>query len=762
MGFREDPFHDLYEGVNTYSKENDRFGYPGPGYRNLTKEGKFEEIRGMQRGYIRNIPTAVYDVAPPTIRCNFQFNPATLMQSVNAETAVIDMVRQSPEQYSRPKQGNTNLAFNLKFDRSYELNNFGGTLTDNNVDNSNDQNFNLWSRSPGEVGVYHDIDALYRVIGQGAYSDTKDYLKEIVKRRSILELNDIEGGSSGDWSGGDVGSTDISASNEDRDGTFEESLDYLVGDQGGLMNNTAFLVPQPVRLVFSSLFVVEGHVMASNVTYSRWTPSLVPIMADVSLTIDAKDIGFSRKKMFLTSSLEEAASIAEKEIEEAQEAQQEAVTEALSIIKSAQVGIMDMTERERGGLLPNSDDSWGNTGDTSKNRSVGHVLWHLDNAYTDNNGSLKEGKQDSDFSTMFKSCYLTGSGDEDDKLEEYFKDNVIKDISMGYNVELYGPYTASGDHGVKYSVVTGGQVPQSLVNPERTARESTPRHGNTNSNLLTKQSGSNIKVSSLDQFKTFFRYKSYQVEENTQDSSTDGLYETARSWRSEQDNHLNGVAQVSRSGRVPMTARGPHSSAGYIDLIRGRIGNGSEKGAMDSDLREEIYVYKWTVNGKVSFGEGEGIKADVATTKAEKWGYGTVADLFDQEHGKSREEGPMGGVGDRRFTMQSNIQLSWVSTAVTASVEASSPTAPNVPDDPMVPIRGLPAKSSSNTPGVELRGGAYARPRSSGSTPRRRDRSLAGIDPNGAARADKRKKDTPGVPSFTEPNKDGKGPSFPI
>jgi len=758
MGFREDSLHNLYEGVNTYTRENMRFGYPGPGYRNLTKDGKFEEIRGMQRGYIRNIPTSVYDVAPPTIRCNFQFNPATLMQSVNAETAVVDMVRQSPEQYSQPKQGNTNLAFNLKFDRSYELNNFRGTITDNNVDNSDDQNFSLWSRSPREVGVYHDIDALYRVIGQGAYSDTQDYLKEIVKRRTILELNDIEGGSSGDWSGGDVGGTDIVASNEERDGTFEESLDYLVGDQGGLMNNTAFLVPQPVRLVFSSLFVVEGHVMASNVTYSRWTPSLVPIMADVSLTIDAKDIGFSRKKMFLTASLEQSASNAEKEIEEAQEAQQEAVTEALNIISSAQVGIMDITERERFG----TDDSWGNTGDRSKGRSVGHVLWHLDDAYIDSDSrSLREGKGDTIFSTMLKSCYLTGDGDEPDKIEDYFANNVIKHISMGYNVELYGPYTTSGRHAVKYSTVAGGQVPQTLVDAERTAKESIPRHGNPNSNLLTSQSEKRIKVSNFDDFNTFFRYTKYcEFDPNESSSSTDALQETAKGWRAAQNALINGAAQVYRDNRVPMTAHGPHPSVGYIDLIRNRVnfsGSG-EKGEMDSDLREEIYVYKWTVDGKVSFGEGEGIKADVATTRAVKWGYGTVADLFDQEHGKSREDNKS-TVADRRFTMKSKIKLSWVSTSVTSSVEASSSTFPDVP---AVPIRGLPAKSSSNSPGVELRGGAYARPRTSGSTPRRRDKSLAGIDPNGAAIADKRKKGTPGAPSFTDPNKDGKGPSFPI
>lgn len=746
--YRDNSFHELHEDLTGKSdgvSRNRPFAYPGPTQRNLNKDGKFEESKVMQRGYIRSIPTKVYGIQQPVMKASFQFNPSALQQSVQAQADTLDLIRQDPSQYSTPKPGNTNLAFNLKFDRSHELNNYK-----ENVDYGNDRK-NVWSRGPEMVGVYHDIDALYRVIGQGAYAETHQYLKEVVRRRGVLSLNDSTGSTVGDWVGGAAGGTDIQG-DDDEGFTFDDSLEYLIGNgaEGGLFNNTAFLVPQPVRLVFSSLFVVEGYVMASNVTYSRWTPSLVPIMADVSLTIDAKDIGFSRPKMLLTSALEVAAKNAEQEVQEQQDAQQEAVTEALSMIRSAQVGIIDLTERERFGV----DDDWGNT---NNGKGLGHVLWHLDNRWVDGS-TEKEGRP---WSHLFKSCYLTGQGDGHEKLKSYFEDGTIKSITMRYNVELYGPYKKDGadeNKPVYQHTQAGGQAPLTLVDPAKTAMESIPLHGNGVSTLFTKQYTDTVKVTNWDHFQKFFHHKPYHVEENSSNTSTIGLQDEAITWRGNQQAIIEGVNQVSRSGGVPKKG-GAASNSGreMFPLISGRVNFGDgEKGLMDDDLKDEIYVYKWTIEGDVKFGEGENIKADVANTKATQWGSGTVADLFDQEHRGTRAN-KTSQVGDRRFTLKSNITLDWVSTGATATVADAAPT---VPDD--IPVRGFPSNSSGNLPRVEAKDGGYARPRSSGSTPRRRDKYLAGIDPNGAARADKRKKDAPGGTSSTNPNKGGNGPSFPI
>ena len=754
MSYRDNSFHNLFEEFNGKLdgvSSNKPFAYPGPTQRNLNKDGKFEESKVMQRGYIRSIPTEIYGAKQPVMKANFQFNPSTLQQSVQAQADTLDLIRQDPAQYSTPRPGNANLAFNLKFDRSHELNNY--------KENVEYTSKNIWSWGPDTVGVYHDIDALYRVIGQGAYADTYKYLKEVVRRRGILSLNDSEGSTIGDWEGGDAGGTGIEG--EDDEGfTFDDSLSYLFGKEdaveGGLINNTAFLIPQPVRLVFSSLFVVEGHVMSSNVTYSRWTPSLVPIMADVSLTIDAKDIGFSRENMLLTSVLKVAAKNAEQEVQEQQDAQQEAVTEALSMISSAQVGIIDLTEREKGG---GSDDSWGNTNKKERGQQhpgLGHVLWHLDNKWVDGSTEISGPS----WSHLYKSCYLTGGqSDGLDKLKDYFEDGTIKSIKMKYNVSLYGPYKVDGERENRpvYRTGGGGQVPVTLVDPDKTAVESIPLHGNAVSTLFTEQYTADVTATNWDQFQKFFNYKSYHVEGDSKESKTSGLQSDAVGWRKAQNDITPGVNQVSRNGGVPK--KGGYSSSSGIDmfpLISGRVNFGSgEGGRMDDDLKDEIYVYKWDIVGSVEFGKGETIEKDVATTTATRWGAGTVADLFDQEHQGTRSN-TTSQVGDRRFTLTSNIPLDWVSTAATATV-ANAPTVPG-----NTPIRGLPAKSSGNLPRVEAKDGGYARPRSSGSTPRRRDKYLAGIDPNGAAKADKRKKDTPGGTSSTNPNKGGNGPSFPI
>jgi hypothetical protein len=70
--------------------------------------------------------------------------------------------------------------------------------------------------------------------------------------------------------------------------------------------NSAFLVSLPVRIVFSSLFMVEGFITSTNVTFNKFNPNMVPTQCVVGITMQALYIGFAREKTYLTQTLTNA------------------------------------------------------------------------------------------------------------------------------------------------------------------------------------------------------------------------------------------------------------------------------------------------------------------------------------------------------------------------------------------------------------------------------------------------------------------------
>lgn len=70
--------------------------------------------------------------------------------------------------------------------------------------------------------------------------------------------------------------------------------------------NSSFLVSLPVRIVFSSLFMVEGFITSTMVTFNKFNASMVPTQCAVAVTMQALYIGFARKDTFLTTTLETA------------------------------------------------------------------------------------------------------------------------------------------------------------------------------------------------------------------------------------------------------------------------------------------------------------------------------------------------------------------------------------------------------------------------------------------------------------------------
>lgn len=266
---------------------NDDFIYPARAVRGIDKRGNHTSTY-LKRGYIRSLLTGDgLDIK----KCQFQFNPATINQSVTQNTSILNFLQIDPYQYSQPLPGNVTFQFDLFFDRSMEVANGGG-----NSSVSEDP----WARlGPDQVGVLHDLSSLYSIIGVGvseymenrALNAAQEYIGTAIDTLVDRKTTEI---TSDDTVGLDA--------DQERADYRQAATDFLGLNRG----NTAFLLPLPVRVVFSSLYIVEGLVQDFNVLFTKFSTNMVPMQCSVTVTFEAKYIGFAKKDTFFTDVLDKA------------------------------------------------------------------------------------------------------------------------------------------------------------------------------------------------------------------------------------------------------------------------------------------------------------------------------------------------------------------------------------------------------------------------------------------------------------------------
>lgn len=326
---------------------NPVFRYPDRAVRTNDHEGF--QTKYLKRGYIRSLPIVNNGVEFQSRKCQFQFNPATLTQSVQQNPSYLNFIQQDPAQYAQPMPGNVNFTFSLMFDRSMELNNAPNEQFFNDV--------NPWElSSPQQVGVLRDLAAFYSVIGQGLSQDQLEYTTEALREVVTLEANRSGGEDSSDVGGALSGIPDF--------------LEMNVG-------NSAFLLPLPVRVVFSSLYIVEGLVSNTTVTFTKFNTNMVPMQCVLNVTMEAKYIGFAKKDTFLSWSLRESARLQET----ARQEEQSRIDGVQQALQSA-VGAVEMVVAEPStisGVVPNgfpSETTWYTDWDfVLSNKNVSYANW---------------------------------------------------------------------------------------------------------------------------------------------------------------------------------------------------------------------------------------------------------------------------------------------------------------------------------------------------------------------------------------------------
>jgi hypothetical protein len=279
----------------TRGEINKKFIYPDRNVREIAKYNPGAEVR-LKRGYIRSLNDMVSPNAS-SVKCQFQFNPKDIQHSVAQSQQIRNFLLLSPEDMAQPIPGATQFSFDLFFDRTMEYNN-------SSPNDALDTEFAWEASDPSQVGVLHDIGILYSVIGVGMSRATKDFAKDIysqqLARQNQQATAAAERAASQAEDEEDV--DDITLDVEADNALTLQNLDLLLDVNVG---NAAFLLPFPIRAVFSSLYIVEGFVTEARTVFTKFSKSMVPLQCAVNLQIDAKYVGFAREKTFLAQSLQQ-------------------------------------------------------------------------------------------------------------------------------------------------------------------------------------------------------------------------------------------------------------------------------------------------------------------------------------------------------------------------------------------------------------------------------------------------------------------------
>lgn len=279
-------------------EDNPNFIYPGP-YRRDLGGGNAQIIqRGFMRSLLGSVPLdggGTVGDALGNSRFFFQFNPQQIQRAVSVSGGLMNPLLQDPGQFSVATPGNATFSFDIFLNREAEVNAQSNYLnpitgTADNLERNPPGYRPRIEQDPGRYGVLSDIQVLDNIIGQGITQKTINALAKIQSISSTWDTSEASAGASV------TGAAENARTAED----IKKSLENIQ------FGNSAFLISTPVRIVFSSMFMIDGFIQGSNVMFSKFSGNMVPTVCAINITVEAKYIGFAKEKTYLTESLASA------------------------------------------------------------------------------------------------------------------------------------------------------------------------------------------------------------------------------------------------------------------------------------------------------------------------------------------------------------------------------------------------------------------------------------------------------------------------
>lgn len=445
MSYRDTQFEtsNVYSGEQLPEFVNPRFTYPSRVVR-MTENPTGQRGPGavthvtvpLRSGFMRNITTGYgTGMDLPKTRLNFQFNPEQIQQEVMSRQDMYLSVLQDPAQLSQPVAGNANFRFDLLFDRTMEVKNGGrrGAVLDD------PPGVSPGDGGPGDaadIGVLADLQVLYSIIGQGmnnvTVSEQTARLKDIAKRefeRAVRAQDPFFNEQNAFTKS--VIKADDEIIYKKRD--FEELYNKAFKDYANVnMGNAAFLVPMPIRVIFSSLYMVDGFVVKSSVLFTKFSTNLVPIQCRVLLEVNAVYLGFARDTTFLTRQIDASINSERQARTVTQEEVNNFINEyAKKYLKTMIVNFSgDVTKANPfirdGGFL--GIGGGGDPGIYQNPTAASFVAkgdwWKPEQAANPN----------------ISVAFLSAEDNDNTKIADFYKDAGLINIEQTVKVEVYGPY----------------------------------------------------------------------------------------------------------------------------------------------------------------------------------------------------------------------------------------------------------------------------------------------------------------------------------
>jgi hypothetical protein len=230
-------------------------------------------------------------------KLNFQFNPSQLTRSVTARTDTQLWINQSPSQLLMPGIGDMTFGWQMLFNREAEVqDNFiartqqwASRLEVDSSPKSIDAliaDFGVDSpQVASRIGVLADIMVLDMITGQRLTEATVRYSQAYAEAVRVRNEEPDEN----------------AAIISNMTGSQKDNL------QTANMHNSAFLIPNPIRAVFSENFMVDGYVNQVTVSLQKFSPEMVPTVAFVDISMHAIYQGFARDTTVFTALAEALA-----------------------------------------------------------------------------------------------------------------------------------------------------------------------------------------------------------------------------------------------------------------------------------------------------------------------------------------------------------------------------------------------------------------------------------------------------------------------
>jgi len=279
--------------------------------------------------------------------------------------------------------------------------------------------------SADQIGVLADLNVLYTVIGQGLSKNMIDSQLKGIQNNATRVYGNANPAAEEDTGTTDETTTPSTAFSAYDPASVANGAEFQSMNDG----NAAFLMPNPVRLMFSSLFMLDGFITGTNVDFLKFSTKMVPVTCKVSVSMMAVYIGFARTDTFLTHQFAAARKAEEDAIREDAEGSRELIAALKTTANSVTLGF------SRSDSIENFTTTYGTP--------INYAVMKNPGTFIGPDGDVFNYKDN--FIVRFDNVKpKIGSGSDTDDILKLYENDTQFTVSYNWQCKIYGTSGVNG------------------------------------------------------------------------------------------------------------------------------------------------------------------------------------------------------------------------------------------------------------------------------------------------------------------------------